>query len=147
MRRKQPSLLLGALLVGVLSSCGEEKGPPRKETYPVTGQVIVDGQPAENLAVKCHNLEGMDKEDPTVSSAFTDEEGKFELSTYESGDGVPPGEYVLTFFWGQRNMISMTYGGPDKLNGKYRDPEQSEFRITVENGEPTDLGRIELSTN
>ena len=77
--------------------------------------------------------------------AFTDEEGKFEISTYESSDGVPAGEYALTFMWGKWNM-SGSYGGPDKLNDRYTDPKTSEVKVTVKDGEPTDLGTIELTT-
>lgn len=129
----------------LLSACGKEQ-VARKETFPVKGEVYVDGQPADGLAVTCHNVAGLDKEQPTSSSAFTDSQGKFEISTYESADGVPEGEYVLTFMWGKWNTISMTYGGPDKLNGRYDDPKTSEFKVSVQKGKPTDLGRIELTT-
>ena len=125
--------------------CGE-KGPPRKETYPVTGQVYVDGEPVEYLAVTCHDTQGMDAVMPTTSSAFTAQDGTFSISTYESGDGIPEGEYVLTFMWGQMNRLSGAYGGPDKLKNRYTDPTRSEFRLSVEPGKRNDLGRIDLST-
>ncbi len=136
--------MLWALGLCVLCSCGEE-GPARKATYPVTGTVMVDGAPAANLAIQVHNVNGMDKEQPTVSSAFTKEDGTFALATYDSGDGVPEGEYALTFMWGQMNLVSMNYGGPDRLKDRYRDPKKSEVRFEV-NGEPVDLGSIELRT-
>lgn len=128
-----------------LCSCGPE-GQPRKETYPVKGEVYVDGQPADQLAVRCIDVNGIDKESPTLSSAFTDENGKFEIATYESADGVPEGEYVLTFEWGKWDLISRSYGGPDKLNNRYKDPKESQNRFKVETGKPTDLGRIELTS-
>ena len=95
-------LLAGVCLSGL--ACGEH-GPPRKETYPVTGQVYVDGAPTNYLAVTCHDTKGMDAAMPTVSSAFTGQDGGFSISTYESGDGVPAGDYVLTFMWGQRGIL------------------------------------------
>ncbi len=55
---------------------------------------------------------------PTVSSAFTGPDGEFSISTYESGDGVPAGDYVLTFMWGQKEAFSGRYGGPDKLGNR-----------------------------
>lgn len=138
--------ILAIATISICCSCGKED-LNRKETFPVTGQVYVDGKPPDSpIAVKCHNVDGMDKERPTVSSAFTGEDGKFAISTYESGDGIPTGEYVLTFYWGKRNPISMNYGGPDKLNGRYSDPKKSDIRITVLPGNPTDLGRIDLTT-
>lgn len=138
--------LLGLmLLVCLITSCGP-KGPPRKETYPVTGEVVVDGKPAASLQVTLTDVKGMDAQMPTFSSAMTDDAGKFAVSTYEQADGVPAGDYTVTFTWGELNLFSMRYGGPDKLNDKYRDPKTSTFKITVEKGKPTDMGRIELTT-
>jgi hypothetical protein len=88
----------------------------------------------------------MDAAMPTVSSAFTGQDGGFSISTYESGDGVPAGDYVLTFMWGQKEAFSGGYGGPDKLSNRYTDPKKSPVRFTVEAGKPTDLGRIDLTT-
>lgn len=135
-----------AVTLFVLFCSCSEQGENRKETFPLTGEVYVDGSPAARLQVTCHDVNGLDKEQPTMSSAFTNEEGKFEISTYASADGVPEGEYVLTFVWGKMNMVSMSYGGPDQLDGRYDDPESSEHPATVEKGKPTDLGRIELTT-
>ena len=142
-------LLLAVSLSGFIAGCSGEEPPFRKETAGLTGQVFVDGEPVPvtaPLMVECHNVAGFDQEHPTVSSALTREDGKFEISTYESGDGVPPGEYVLTFMWGKMNLIAGSYGGPDQLKGKYSDPETSTFKVTVKSGEPADLGRIELVT-
>ena len=117
-----------------------------KPTEPLVGVLLVDGAPAEGVQVTLHNVAGIDAKQPTFSQGFSDKEGKFKLSTYEEGDGVPEGEYVLTFFWGQINPLSMQFGGPDKLKEKYHDPAQSKFKVKVEKGKPVDLGRIELST-
>jgi hypothetical protein len=129
-----------------LSGCGKKDEPHRKPTFPVTGQVVVDGKsPGEAIKIECHPVGGMDQEHPSVSQTMTAPDGKFEIATYETGDGVPQGEYVLTFMWGKMNLISMSYGGPDKLNNRYSDPKQSEFKFKVED-KPVDLGRIELTT-
>ena len=145
MRSKRQLLVLLLLSTPFLCSCSGED-PNWKETYPVTGEVYVDGAPADQLAVRCTDVNGLDQEQPTISSAFTDEAGKFEISTYETGDGVPEGDYILTFEWGQWNLISGSYGGPDKLDKKYLDPKKSEHKFTVVKGKPTDLGRIELKS-
>ncbi len=137
-------LLVAALVCLLLGACSKEEGN-RRATFPVTGEVVVDGKPVEKLSVMCLNVEGIDKENPTMSQALTDENGKFEIATYESGDGVPVGDYVLTFTWGEFNPISMTFTG-DKLNGRYADAKKSKIRFTVKEGEPTDLGKIELTT-
>lgn len=129
-----------ALTVG----CNSE--PDRKKTYPVSGVVLVDGQPAANLAIRANPAAGIDQQDPTISSAFTDNEGKFAFSTFETGDGIPEGEYQLTFEWGEMNMFSMQYGGPDKLKGRYKDPSKSTFTIKVGPDGPEDVGSFELTT-
>jgi len=86
---------------------------------------------------------GMDTAKPTVSSTVTKEGGTFSVSTYDEADGVPPGEYVLTFAWGEYNVFSRSYEA-DKLKKRYVDPKKSEFRLTVVEGQPVDMGRIDL---
>ncbi len=88
----------------------------------------------------------MDVEHPSVSRTEADGEGNFKLATYEAGDGVPAGDYVLTFVMQEFNLMSREYSGPDQLGGRYADPKTSEVKITVKDGEPTDLGVIELKT-
>ncbi len=130
-----------------LSACeGEREITNRKATYPVTGEVYVDGQPVGELKVTCHSVKGLDKANPTSSSALTDEDGTFAISTYYEGDGVPEGDYVLTFFWGINRPMRGRYDGPDKLNERYDDPARSTFKFSVESGTPTDLGRLDLTT-
>ena len=128
----------------VCTSC--DKGPPRKATFPVTGTVLVDGKPVDQLAIRCISVAGIDTKDPTESATFTDKDGKFAIATYQAADGVPIGSYVLTFEWGQWNYISMQYGGPDKLKGKYADAKASTTKFEVQEGQPTDLGTIQLTT-
>lgn len=134
---------------GLLASCSRQEQPYRKPTYRVIGVVTVDGIPPDTpLQISCHDVQGIDAEHPTVSAALTGEGGKFEISTYESGDGVPVGEYVLTFEWKQLNLVTMNFGGPDRLNNRYRDPSKSAVRFVVEEGAkgPIDLGTIALTT-
>ncbi|HUE69782.1 MAG TPA: hypothetical protein VMP01_02740 [Pirellulaceae bacterium] len=134
-----------ALLLGTGHGC-KSRNADWKPTHPVSGTLFVDGTPAEGVQITLNDLAGIDKNQPTISQAFTDKEGKFTLSTYEQGDGVPEGEYVLTFLWGQINPLSMQFGGPDKLKERYVDPAKSTFKVKVEKGKPVDLGRIELTT-
>ncbi len=128
----------------VAAGCG---GDDRnwKETVPVTGVITVNGKPAEGVHVVFHPVGGMDQAQPTETKAITDKDGKFAASTYVLGDGVPPGEYTLTFSWPQLNMISMAFEG-DKLKGKYDKPAKSQHKVTVESGKPLDLGTIDLKS-
>ncbi len=138
--------MLFCLLVCLMSgSCGGPQGPPRKETFPLRGQVFVDGQPAAGVIVSCVDAKGADTSSPP-SSAVTKDDGSFEISTYQKSDGLPEGEYVLTFKWQKFNAISMSYVGPDQLKDRYSDPSKSTFRVKVEKGKPTPPQKIELST-
>jgi hypothetical protein len=140
-------LLLAAIAILSLS-CSKKEEPFRKPTFPVIGKVTVDGSvPSSSIQVHCYSTGTIDTEHPTFSQTETKPDGTFEISTYQSGDGVPVGDYVLTFIWQEFNMFNRTYAGPDKLNNRYSDPKTSEIKLTVkEGGAPTDLGEIKLTT-
>jgi 5-hydroxyisourate hydrolase-like protein (transthyretin family) len=136
----------GAAILSLCLSwgCGAEQRGDRIETFPVTGEVSVDGQPAKGLQVTC-NLVGTPSSNkfPPVIRALTKDDGAFALTSYESGDGAPQGEYTLTFMWGAHTPFK-GYSG-DKLNGRYADPKASQVKVTVTD-QPVDVGKIELTT-
>ncbi len=125
-----------------LCSCGP-KGPVRQKTYPVTGKVTVDGKPVAHLSVFAKAKEKGDPKYPILPQAATQEDGSFQLYSYEPGDGVPSGEYVQTFTL--QELRGFIYDGPDKLKDRYADPDKSTFKVKVEKG-PVDLGTINLTT-
>ncbi len=135
------------VVISFVAGCNKEQQiGDRVPVYPVTGTVTVDGEPVEGVAVKLFPVGGKPESVPT-SSALTNKEGKFEIGTFEGGDGAPPGEYKIIFKWGQLNLMNGRYEG-DKLNDRYTDPEKSEYTVTVKEGakEPVDLGTISLTT-
>ncbi len=125
-----------------LCSCSARE-PARKKTYPVSGKVTVDGKPVGKLRVFAKAKEAGDPKYPILPQAETKEDGSFQLYSYEPGDGVPAGEYALTFTW--QEFTGLIYQGPDKLNKRYADPAKSKITMTVEKG-PVDLGTIPLTT-
>ena len=138
-------LFLGCFLV-ITVGCSEE-GPYHKPTIPVTGVVTIDGNiPELHVQIQCHPVGGIDKEYPTVTACVAGEGGKFALSTYDSGDGVPEGEYQLTFIAGEVNLMTGGFSG-DIFKGKYSDPKTSEIKISVsDDNDKIDLGTIDLTT-
>jgi hypothetical protein len=144
MQLRSSFIALGVILLTPVVGCGPAKFSGEKDARPVKGIVKVDGQPANALQVTMHPL-NPDPSNPTISTALCGADGAFEVSTYESGDGAPDGEYVLTFLWGSINPMTMAYGDPDKLNGRYTDPKKSTQKVTIA-GKPVDLGTIELSS-
>jgi hypothetical protein len=128
------------LVLVVCWGCSRPRlGEPRMKTYPVKGAVTVDGEPAALVEIECTPESGSGLQRPVVS--VTDREGKFSIGTYESGDGLPEGNYVLTFKW-----VELGIGTKDKLRGAYADPKKSEHTFTVAEGQVTDLGIIDLSS-
>lgn len=133
--------------VSCTAGCGEDVDRNLKETFPVQGALTVDGAVPEGaVRVTCHDIAGLDTENPSFSWSLTKPDGSFELSTYEEGDGVPQGKYVLTFFWGTWNAMSMSFAGEDKLANRYADPKTSQITFEVDGSGPVDLGTLRLTT-
>lgn len=136
-----------ACAVWMLSGCSKTPQPYRKVVVPVKGRVTVDGRPPSSpVKIDCHNTGKLDNEHPTVTGCVTGENGVFALSTYVTGDGVPVGDYALTYVWGDFNLISMSYGGKDKLNKRYSKPDDSITKFNAKEGAAIDLGEIALTT-
>jgi len=75
-----------ALAVG----CGGG-GTTHPDTVPVTGTVQLNGQAVEGAAV---SFVGAGSSRPATGT--TDAQGKFTLTSFETNDGAPPGEYTIT---------------------------------------------------
>jgi hypothetical protein len=135
--------LAGLFFCLCLLSCGKQYGdhPP----YPISGVVLVNGQPAKGARVVFHHL-GDWGEKSIVPQAVTGEDGRFVLSTYGVGDGAPAGEYQVVVEWPAyrrgRNV------GPDRMMGKFAKPKTSGLRVQIKKGNnelaPFDL-KAELS--
>jgi len=111
----------------------------------VTGKVTVDGQaPLAAVQIEAHNVAGMDAQMPTLSQCETNPDGTFEITTYVTGDGIPAGDYLLTFSCSEFNAMARSYG-PDKLNKRYSNPKTSEIKFTIKD-KSVDLGEIKLTT-
>jgi hypothetical protein len=129
-------LVVGIFMIG----CSEPpRGGPRIKTTPVIGIVSVDGEKAEGIEVGCIPDGASELKRPL--STFTDKDGKFTLGTYQSGDGLPQGNYTLIFKW--------EVPGPgvpiNKLDKRYNDPKLSKNTVIVKDGEKNEIGEIKLS--
>lgn len=89
-------------LMGLLALVGCGSDPHvanRPDVVPVTGVVTLDGAPVEGATVTFVNTAGMAPGEQVTgrsSVGRTDESGRFELTTFESGDGAVPGGYTVT---------------------------------------------------
>lgn len=135
-----------------LSGCGDsnpDKGINVKAAFPATGKVLVDGKaPSESeippVQIVAHPL-GDAAADQPVGRAGTKPDGSFEFTTYRQGDGLPPGEYTLTFKSTKVNLLNPGLPAEDHLGGQYLDAKTSAFKVTVsESGEVQGLDSIDL---
>src|SRR5262245_26572551 len=138
----RPRLISGAILamgMTFLGGCGSGKIP----VYPVSGQLLVKGKPAEGAFLVFHPKDGGGPESKRPY-ATTDAEGKFNVSTYDTGDGAPAGTYKVTVVWRPVPKRTIDPEGPDRLNGKYDAATKAGVpEVTVNKGS-TDLGQIKI---
>lgn len=137
-------LFLSALLA-VLISLTSCRNDGRLPVYSVKGKVLVDGKPVKDAFVHFYPRDTVGQGTP-CPSAQTDENGEFALSSYVSGDGVPPGEYDVTVTWPVRfNPLSTNWEG-DKLKGRYSDRKKPWLQVTIEK-KPLELAPFDLYTS
>ncbi len=86
--------MLAAGFLATLSGCGGGPSGPTLEMIPVTGRVVMDGQPLAGATVM-FNPAGETK--GNGGFGLTDAEGKFTITDYQQNPGCPPGDYGVTF--------------------------------------------------
>ena len=150
-QRIVPILLL--IFVFCLASCGGSKQASKVKKVPLTlvkGTVTVDGEAEQGVKVTFNPVgEFEPKEHRTGLVRTTNDKGEYVMGTYELADGLPPGEYALTFVWSP-NEITLGNGPTrkptDKFEGKYSDAKNPVLKVTVESGKPLVVEQIELKT-
>lgn len=122
-----PHSLVIALLSFSALSCGN--GKDRKSVYPARGQVFFQGKPATGALVLFHEINGPASQEVRPHGQV-DQNGDFVLTTYETNDGAPAGDYVVTIDW--RQLIPGRGGtGPSLLPPEYGVSGRSPFRATI----------------
>jgi hypothetical protein len=127
-------------------------GDGRIALYPVTGTVMVDGQPAEEAQVIFCPIEGEASEELARLRPMgrTDASGKYQLFTFDFNDGAPAGNYKVMVRWdGPSPAAGDREGrGPkpmDRLRGRYFNPEASGLTASVKE-EATEIPPFDLKT-
>lgn len=113
----------------------------RVSVYPVHGQVMHQGRPAEGAEVVFHAADpAAVSPDVPIPRGTVRSDGTFELTSYESGDGAPAGTYDVTVIWrastADPNADPESSGEEaDRLRGRYANPDTSGLTATVLEGE------------
>ena len=133
------ALLLSGFSICVIvaaQGCGAENDD-RVEVYPVSGKVFVGGKPIEGISVIFYGQAPAqeDKRMP-VPAGVTDANGEFRLTSYDSGDGAPAGEYKVAVIWNEPPPpnFSGVFEPRDRLGGRYASPNTSKLTATVPEG-------------
>jgi hypothetical protein len=121
------------VLLGACASCGDG----RQTTYPVQGQLTIEGKPAPYAELRFYEVHGRT---PAMSRPYatTDQEGRFWVSSYGMHDGAPPGEYRVSVSWkGPLDGVSPDQRDsmPEQLPERFTDPATSGIVVRVIGGE------------
>ena len=125
--RRLTSAVIVCLVASIVSGCGAGNRP---RLYPVKGQVFWKGKPAAGAIVYFHAATGgvVDPKDPKGAEPTpmgqVQEDGSFELSTYDAKDGAPAGTYRVSVVWTKDSGR----GGDEVENlipAKFMDPHKS----------------------
>jgi hypothetical protein len=120
----------------VLGCSGSSDG--RVTVYPVSGRVLVGGEPAAGARVVLYpvsqELKGSGMPTP---AATTDDDGEFNLRSFGPEDGAPEGEYKVTVVWPEvipPNVNREMYQPRDRLKGRYADSRSTPLTASVPRG-------------
>jgi hypothetical protein len=115
---------LGALLC---TSCGNGRVP----VYPVTGKVLMGGKPLPRATLVFHPT----GDSPLHPVGTVDDDGSFQLTTYDQGDGAPAGKYQVTVEWRRLATINDDRPPANSLPARYARPDSSGLLATIAPGE------------
>lgn len=102
------------------------------ETYPVTGKVLINGEPAVDAIVELHATAQKPDSRNSRPWGIVQPDGSFSLTTYQKADGAPPGQYAVTLRW---PVDLTTPSQVDRLAGAYSTAAKAPANVTVEAGE------------
>jgi hypothetical protein len=104
-------------------------------TYPVSGKVLYQGEPAVGAMVTFVRLGVTDRMQEQTPQGVVREDGTFVLAS-PVGAGAPPGEYAVLVEWkvgaGTGKGRSPGLNAPDRLNRRYLDAARPLFTAAVE---------------
>lgn len=132
------TLVACCLLVGC-----QRQASDRIAVHPVSGQVKIKGKPIANALVVLHPKT---KSDPKLIAARgqTDQDGNFQLTTYDANDGAAEGEYAVTVVKYELKKQGESFvPGPNVLPGKLATPDTTDIFVKVAAG-PNQLQPINI---
>lgn len=121
-----------AALLAAAAGCGEAG----VTCHPVKGQVLQGNKPLGEAMVVLHPQggDGALKQKPI---AYTDADGRFRMTTFQSNDGAPAGPYAITVELRAPRTVGeeVVRDGRNLLPPRYADPATSGLKVDVVEGE------------
>ena len=142
MSRFVPLLLIG---IAFCYGCSTGSGSAKKVCYPVKGQLLVQGKPAEGALLILQPKDNPDAAGWATGfpHATTVADGKFELGTYADVDGAPAGDYIVLVSWTKPNPQNEEASTPTASAAAIPIRSTSKLTAKVE-ARPTELPPINL---
>ncbi len=131
---RRGALVLALAVFLLPAGCGSD----RPETVPVSGTVLLDGQPLKAQGT----VRVIPKDARPATGQIDPATGRFTLTTFKQGDGCVPGTHTATVTARETiNETQMRWNAPEK----YGQPGTSGLKVTIEG--PTDDLKIELQSD
>jgi hypothetical protein len=141
---RRPLIVLWLTLACLSMGCSETANDRWTEKRPaivaVSGVVMLDQKPLSGAIVSFSPENDGTTTAKPGASAQTDSTGRFKLTTFKEGDGVPPGRYQVSVKKVERKMIKPGDGGAiapvyeeiSEVAAKFANPATSELTATVD---------------
>jgi hypothetical protein len=124
------SLVCIAWIAVAFPGCGN--GERRVPTYKASGQLLAgDGKAVASALIVLHPVDATNK--APKPRATTDAEGRFQLTTYDTGDGAPDGEFIVTVEQWLRD--DPNEAPTNHLHSDLGKPDSSGIRLTIAKSE------------
>ncbi|MFO0876885.1 MAG: hypothetical protein U0840_05885 [Gemmataceae bacterium] len=98
--------------------------------------------PAAGAMVVFHPVQIKDPR--AVPRGKVEKDGTFQLSTYEAGDGAPPGRYKVTIDWRKGGSLDPNNDGVSLVHDRYTKPASTPIEVEI-SAETAELKAIEIS--
>jgi len=130
-RDKMKPTLLSFFALAVMFSVGcSREDYAEVPVHPLQGSLFIGGQPAYGAYVTFHPASNVGMTKGNRPFARVEKDGRFTVTTYNSGDGTPVGSYQVTIIWPEDPEARGP--SPDRLKGRYATPDKSELAVKVE---------------
>lgn len=132
---KTSSFIAGLIIVSMIG-CGGSSSR-QLAVHRASGTINWNGQPLEGASVQFHPVEPIKlrgSETPLTPGGQSKANGSFDVTTFKAGDGLPPGDYLVTVSCENRTKKDKSGEYPELLPVRYQDPDKSGLKVTIKTG-------------